>query len=575
MSAPEIAAAGWGFRYESAEGQQLRDLTFTVMPGERVAVMGETGAGKTTLAMSLNGLVPHHHDGHVTGSLRVVGLDVGTAAIHDLVRQVGLVMQDPESQITGRHARDDVAVGPANLGLPRQEVFARVAAALARVGMTELADRDTVQMSGGQQQRLAIAGILAMDPQLLVLDEPTSELDPAGTAQVFDVVHQIAADAGRTVVLVEHEPEHVAAWADRLLVLLEGVLVFDGAPHEFFSDPARAAAAGLRLPGAADAVRALRDAGLVPGTGTLPMDVDAALAEIAPHAPVTASPRTPVAAPGASALIETGDAVVRTVGLSHRYPSGVEALTEVDVTLRRGEFVALLGRNGAGKTTFARHLNGLLRPTAGEVLVHGAPTGDRKLHELATDVGYVFQNPDHQIFAASVREEIGFGLKNLGRSSEQIEQRVHQVLAQVGMPEVVDLHPYRLGKGQRQRLAVASVLALEPEILVIDEPTTGQDWTGSVAMMDLVAELNAAGHTILMITHDMLLAARYARRAIVFVGGRVRADLPIEEVFSDPDLLEEAHLRPPQLTELALRLGLPPVATAEDLVRCWGGPHAP
>ena len=568
---PEITAEGWTFSYQSSDEPRLRNITFSIATGERVAIMGATGAGKTTLAMSMNGLVPHHHEGTTSGRLVVAGLDVVTSEIHDLVRHVGLVMQDAESQITGRFVREDATVGPANLGLPRVEVFARADAALQRVGLGDLADRDTAQLSGGQQQRLAMAGILAMDPQLLVLDEPTSELDPASTEQVFALVREISAETGRTVLFVGHEPEFVATWADRLLVLADGAVVFDGPPVSFFAQPELVTGAGLRSPGATEVIQALRSTGLLPGAATpVPLDVSSAAALLACHTPrQVRAPSPPTVVPA------NGRVVVRAESIEHRYASGVLALDGVDLEVEEGEFVALLGCNGAGKTTFARHLNGLLRPTAGRVLINGAPTSSLKVHELATQVGYVFQNPDHQIFAASVRDEIAFGLKNQGQSAEEIEIRVAEVLAQVGMSDLVNVHPYRLGKGQRQRLAVASVLALRPGILVIDEPTTGQDWTGSLAMMELVRELNHAGHTILMITHDMLLAARYARRAVVFNDGHLQADLAIHDLFTDARLLADAHLRPPQLVELAMQLGLPPVASAEEFVRLWGDADAP
>jgi energy-coupling factor transporter ATP-binding protein EcfA2 len=229
----------------------------------------------------------------------------------------------------------------------------------------------------------------------------------------------------------------------------------------------------------------------------------------------------------------------------------------------------VLGSNGAGKTTFARHLNRLLRPTSGELLVNGRATADRPVSDLATDVGYVFQNPDHQIFAATVRDEVAFGLRNADWDDDRIEDKVREVLDLVGMSELIDYHPFRLGKGQRQRLAVASVLALEPRVLVIDEPTTGQDWHGSLAIMELVRELNEAGRTILMVTHDMPLVASYAKRALVFDGGRLRADLPVDELFADDDLLTSAHLSAPQVTRLARALGLPPVTTVAAFVDMW------
>lgn len=560
-----IQADAYGFRYEDTAEPQLRGITLQIPVGERVAIMGATGAGKTTLVMSLNGLVPHHHDGDVEGGLTVLDRQVAASRITDLVRDVGLVMQDPESQITGQRVLDDAAVGPANLGLAKAEVLARARQALERVGMSDLEDRDTAHLSGGQQQRLAIAGILAMSPQLVVLDEPTSELDPAGAEQVFDVVRSLS-EGNQTVLLVTHEPELVVDWADRLLVLAGGQLVHDGPPADFFANADLVEAAALRAPGATEAVSALRRAGLVEAA-TTPVTIDAAVDVLRPQLPAAATSSAAIAEPEAAG--RPGDVVVRTRYLAHRYPSGVDALAGVSVDIRQGDFIALLGRNGAGKTTFARHLNGLLRPTSGSVEVSGRPTDDRPLHDLATEVGYVFQNPDHQIFAASVFDEVAFGLRNEGREPDDVEARVRAVVERVGMGDFLHTHPYRLGKGQRQRLAVASVLALEPSVLVVDEPTTGQDWSGSIAMMELVRSLNESGHTIIMITHDMALAARYARRALVFDGGRMVTDRAVRDLFADDELLRRAHLRPPQVTQLAMRLGLPPVTSVKELVQVW------
>ncbi len=564
-----VHADAVSFRYDETDSPQLRTITFDVARGERVAIVGAAGAGKTTLAMSLNGLVPHHYEGELTGTLTVAGRAVASSEIADLVRHVGLVMQDAESQITGRTALEDAAVGPANLGLPYPDVLARAERSLRRVGLADLRDRDTAQMSGGQLQRLAIAGLLAMDPEILVLDEPTSELDPAGAEQLFAVARGIS-ESGRTVLLVAHEPELVAEWAQRLLVLADGVLIYDGSPAGFFTDPQLVERAGLRPPGVVSVVTALCGKGLLPDRVAVPTTVAEAARLLRPYLPTLRGMSRP--APDATG---SGPVVVEARGLSYRYPSGVQALTGVDLRIRQGEFVALVGRNGAGKTTFARHLNGLSRASTGSVDVNGRAVATRPVHELATEVGYVFQNPDHQIFASSVREEISFGLKNLGHSTEAINNRVADVLEQVDMPEMAEAHPYRLSRGQRQRLAVASVLAVRPGILVVDEPTTGQDWTGSVAIMELLRSLNEAGHTILVITHDMLLAAQYTRRAVVFDQGRVRADRPTRELFRDPAVLTEAQLRPPQVTELALTLGLGPLTSVEEFTAACGGGDVP
>lgn len=566
-----IAVRDFSFSYEGSGAWQLSNVSLEVTPGERLAIMGATGAGKSTIAMALNGLVPHHHEGQVSGEIFVDGLSTTTHDIVEIVKRVGLVMQDPETQITGQTALDDAAVGPANFGLPRAEVIARASSALELVGMAELHARDTNRMSGGQKQRLVVAGVIAMDSDIFVLDEPTSELDPQGTAEVFGLVRQLSLDSKKTIVLVEHEPELIADWADRLVVLDRGRVIFDGHPADFFSNAELLTTAGLRAPQVVEAATALTAAGRLTRVSGERLPIT--LSEAIDRLPRWDASRARSSAAGGNVSTTAGEAetVVEARGLSHEYPGGVAALSNVSVTVDAGEFVAILGRNGAGKTTFARHLNGLLRPTAGELLICGESTAHKQVSELATQVGYVFQNPDHQIFANSVREEIGYGLGNLGWESDRIRARVDAVLEQVGMSELADKHPFNLGKGQRQRLAVASVLAFEPKVLVIDEPTTGQDWLGASAMMSLVRELNENGHTILMITHDMSLVAAHARRALVFAHGSLIADAHPRELFSQAEVLERGTLIAPQIATLAAELGCPhPVTTVPEFCAQWG-----
>jgi energy-coupling factor transporter ATP-binding protein EcfA2 len=558
-----IAAREFSFSYAGSGAWQLSALALTVESGERVAVMGATGAGKSTFAMALNGLVPHHHEGQVAGELTVDALSTIAHDVVDLVRHVGLVMQDPETQITGATVLDDAAVGPANFGLPREVVFERAHAALGLVGMDGLADRDAGRLSGGQKQRLVIAGVLAMESDLLVLDEPTSELDPVGTAEVFQVVRELSSTGESTVVLIEHEPELVADWADRLVVLVEGRIAYDGAPAGFFGDRKLVDTSGIRAPQVAEAGFALAAAGRL--TGAVPVTLDDAVRVLEPW-PGTSSPDVPV-----RRATQVGDPVIEASGLGHVYPGGVTALADVDLTVRAGEFVAILGRNGAGKTTFARHLNGLLRPTSGTLRIAGEDASGRTISDLASHVGYVFQNPDHQIFANSVHDEVAYGLRNLGWEQGRIAEQVGSVLEQVGMAELALRHPFTLGKGERQRLAVASVLALSPEVLVIDEPTTGQDRRGAEAMMRLVRQLNDEGRTILMITHDMTLVAEHAQRALVFAEGVLVGDTTPGMLFGDATLLERGTLVAPQITALAAALGCPRVVTTlEEFGLEWG-----
>lgn len=453
-----IEARGLGFSHRGTETRQLADITCDIPAGSRVAVMGAAGAGTSTFAMTLNGLVPHHHPGDLYGQLRVAGIATHETTPPHLVRVVGLVSQNPETQVMERLVIDDVAAGPANLGLDRDEVLSRARRALEEVGLAGLGDRETTTLSGGQLQRLAIAGALAMEPQILVLDEPTSALDPEGAATVRRIVADLSA-TGRTVVMVDHDPDAVAAWADLLLVLEEGKLAYFGAPGPFLDDERRVAAAGIRP--------RHRCRGGVPERP---------------------EPETPP--------------ILEAIGLTHRYPSGVLALDGVDVTIHRGEFVALLGGNGAGKTTLAKHFAGLLEPTSGTVRSH------------AERVGFVFQNPDHQIFANTVLDEAAFGPRNAGLPGPDVAERAGRALKQVGLWGVAGLHPLRLGRGDRQRLAVASALTMNPDVLILDEPTTGLDWRGTEALMGLLTDLNRDGTTIVMITHDLPLAARHASRTV-------------------------------------------------------------
>ena len=456
--APVIEARGLGFSHRGTGTRQLADITCDIPAGSRVAVMGAAGAGTSTFAMTLNGLVPHHHPGDLYGQLRVAGIATHETTPPRLVRVVGLVSQNPEAQVMERLVIDDVAAGPANLGLDRDEVLFRARRALEEVGLTGLADRETATLSGGQLQRLAIAGALAMEPQILVLDEPTSALDPEGAVTVRRIVADLSA-TGRTVVMVDHDPDAVAAWADLLLVLQEGKLAYFGAPGPFLDDERRVAAAGIRP--------RHRCRGGVPERP---------------------EPETPP--------------ILEAIGLTHRYPSGVLALDGVGVTIHRGEFVALLGGNGAGKTTLAKHFAGLLEPTSGTVRSH------------AERVGFVFQNPDHQIFANTVLDEAAFGPRNAGLPDPDVAERAGRALKRVGLGDAAGLHPLRLGRGDRQRLAVASALTMNPDVLILDEPTTGLDWRGTEALMGLLTDLNRDGTTIVMITHDLPLAARHASRTV-------------------------------------------------------------
>ncbi len=542
---------GVSYRYPKADAAALSDVDLRFPRGSFTVLMGQTGSGKSTLLMTLNGVIPHLKEGTLTGRITLDGTDLRGFRVQTITAHVGLVLQDPESQILGRTVAEDVAFGPRNHGVPRQEILDRTAGCLAAVQLTGFETRETARLSGGQKQRLAVAGILALQPRVLCLDEPTSELDPQGRAELYATVDALRRSGEATIVAVEHASNDVVHRADHLVVLTDGRVGWQGAPTDFFRD-AELARRHLVKPLPLAVIGAgLVEAGLIEAA-QVPLDLDTAeslLRHLAGGRTIPAPDTTAAPPPEPSA-----EPVIELRGLTHTYPGGHRGLAGVDLTVRRGEYVALVGRNGAGKTTLVKHLNRLLDPGSGTVRLNGVDARTLPAWQLARQVGYVFQNPDHQIFSSSVAAEVRYGLTLAGLTLAEIEQRIDEVLAVTGLDDVRDEHPFSLGKSARQRLAVASILALRPAILVVDEPTTGQDWAGVQAMMTLIDRLNAAGTTILMVTHDMDVVAHHARRVVVMDGGRVTADGPTGDVLSRLDVLTAAAVETTQTVALSRRL---------------------
>lgn len=537
---------GVGFTYRRGRSPALVDLDLQVQPGEWVGVLGATGAGKSTLAMLPNGLIPRFMSGELRGRITLMGRDRSAMSVPETAAHVGLVMEDFEAQIFQGRVDLEVAFAPESLGLPRDEIGRRIAEALEFVGLAGLQDRSPLTLSGGQRQRLVLASVLAGGPPLLVLDEPWSDLDPAGHRALFTALRA----RGGGGILTASDP-HLLEGVDRLVLLAEGRIVAEGPPDEVLRQDALLERAGMPLPPLADLFRRL-------GRAERPQSIDEAhrlLGQVARREP----PPEP-APPDGEPVLEVRD-------LSFRYPDGVQALQGVSFALGRGEVVALLGHNGSGKSTLARQFVGLLRPTSGSVRVNGRDASGVPPHRLGSEVGYIFQNPDQQIFSETLRDEVAFGPRNLGCGPEEVDERVEQALATVGLGGRHDEDPFSLPRGDRQRLAVASALAARPGILVFDEPTTGLDPRSIASMMELVEGLAASGHTVLFITHSMEVAARYARRVLLLEGGRLLRDGPAREVLHDEEALQRAGLEPSPLVALAARLGVP-VCRLEDLLAC-------
>lgn len=564
------------YRYPRAEVENLKRVNLTVGKGKFVALMGPTGAGKTTLSLCLNGLIPQLLQGDLKGEVILAGKETSKYRVQELAKQVGLVLQDAESQIVGRTVEEDVAFGPRNFGVPKEEIQQRVAQALAKVRLNDYDQRSTSELSGGEKQRLVIAGILAIEPEILVLDEPTSELDPKGRVEIYRTLDDLCRERERTIFIVEHSSEEILRRADEIIVLNQGEIVWQGDPEQLFRD-----------------IPILQEFGIKPLPVSLlgwdyyqrgwielkDIPLDVASAESIIRSLVSKKKFRDQMDPSVKPVElreayrerakekETQDSsLIQVTQLVHRYESGQIGIQGIDLVIQKGEFVALVGSNGAGKTTLAKHLNGLLRPTEGEVLVKGMNTKEFDTAQLAQTIGYVFQNPDHQIFSVSVEKELEFGLKNAGFASKELEERIAWALELTGLEKYRRIHPYTLGKGERQMIAVASVLALTPEILVIDEPTTGLDWRGVQRIMELLRQLHKSGTTILIISHDMDIVAEYAKRVIVMQAGQVLSDALTWEVLSNVDILRQAAVLPPQICALSQRLkdlGLSPNSPEE------------
>ncbi|MDP4190881.1 MAG: energy-coupling factor transporter ATPase [Bacteroidota bacterium] len=542
------------YKYSNAVADTLKGLNFSISKGEFIGLMGRTGAGKTTSLMLLNGLIPHFFEGDFKGKVLANTMNTQRYRIQTLARFIGLVMQDTETQIFGITVEKDVAFGPSNLRYGKEKIHELVGKSLKAVGLSGYEKRITTELSGGEKQRLTIAGVLAMEPEILVLDEPTSELDPEGRLEIYKLLSSLRKENEVTIIISGHDSEEMLQFTDKILVLEHGSICWQGKPGELFSDVKLTESFGIRP----TEVSEIRDHLSSNGQKeNLPVcnSIDQLVEYISQS--YCFKPSSNLAL-NSTAIKNSSQSdrpvVIKAVDLNFLYTSSKIALRNINLEIHKGEFVALIGKNGAGKTTFSKHLNGLLRPSFGDVFINGRNIKTVSTSELSKEVGYVFQNPDHQIFSSTLWDEVEYGLKNLGISENDRKTRVMEALKFVGLEELKERHPFTLGKGERQKLAVATILAMETEILVIDEPTTGQDWEGTKRMMTMMEKLHKRGHTILAITHNMRLAAEYANRVIVFANGQIVLDGPPEEVFYEQEKLQKASVTPPESAIIGNRL---------------------
>jgi energy-coupling factor transporter ATP-binding protein EcfA2 len=553
-----LEASGLAFTYQDGERPALRGLSFAQRAGQMIGIMGASGAGKSTLAKCLNRIIPEFEGGDFSGTVIVGGRKLDGRRVFEIAAEVGMVFQDFESQLFSTNVEHEVAFAMEQVGMDRAEMNARIRPALEAVGLAGFEHRDPMSLSGGEKQRLAIASVLALRPAVIVLDEPTTDLDPESRAEVFALIHKLR-EQNLTLIVIEHETEELRL-SDRVILLREGEIAADGPPREMMTHLDLLEDAGVHPPSLNKVLHLLGIGGHAESVDDAFGKIVGAFPKLAAHA--AAQDADPPAEPPVQSSVAAAP-LASVEGLSFNYSGGPRVLDAVDLRVDAGDFVAIVGQNGSGKTTLAKHIVGLLAPVEGRVRLEGRDRSTMRPAETAHEVAYVFQNPDHQIFAATVWDEAAFGPRNFGLGHQEVESRCAEVLDAVGLLAARDSDPFLLSKGERQRLAVASVLTLRPRLLILDEPTTGMDYREQRRMMSLVTELNRAGVAIVIITHTPYLVAEYARRVVLMRKGRKLFDGGVREFFAHDALLRNSSFRPPEVTRLARRFGRIALSPAE------------
>lgn len=548
---PIISFRNFSFQYRAQKRPTLTDINLEIYPGERVLIAGPSGSGKSTLAGCINGLNPFSNPGECTGTLTVDGVDAPHSSLFELSAHVGTVLQDPDGQFIGLTVGEDIAFALENSCTPQDEMHAITRHAAELVGIENHLGYAPHELSGGQKQRVSLAGVMVDQVKILLFDEPLANLDPAAGKQAIELIDEIQKKTDTTVLIIEHRLEDVL-WrnVDRIVLVNGGTILADLRPDELLSG-SLLAENGIREP---LYVTALRYAGVELTPDKHPAHVDSLVLDDTDTQKLrdwfTARPR-PAAQPEREPLLEVK-------GLSFGYQKGQQTLRDVSFSIGKGEMVSIVGRNGAGKSTLSKLICGFETPDAGEIFLNGKPLAEENIRRRAQHIGYVMQNPNQMISKTMIYEEVALGLQRSGLTEEQIREKVEATL------RVCGLYPFRnwpisaLSFGQKKRVTIASVLVLDPELILLDEPTAGQDFRHYTDIMEFLRGLNVRGVTVVMITHDMHLMLEYTRRALVFCDGRLIADRTAAAVLCDPALVEQAALKETSLYTLANRCGIAP-----------------
>lgn len=548
---PIISFKNFSFQYRAQKKPTLKEINLDIYPGERVLIAGPSGCGKSTLAGCINGLNPFSNPGECSGELIVDGVHAPKSSIFELSAHVGTVLQDPDGQFIGLTVGEDIAFALENSCMPQNEMHEITRHAAELVDIQDHLDYAPHELSGGQKQRVSLAGVMVDQVEILLFDEPLANLDPATGKQTIELIDAIQKKTDTTVVIIEHRLEDVL-WrnVDRIILMGDGQILADLHPDELLST-SLLEENGIREP---LYLTAMRYAGVEITPEKKPAHVDSVILDEADRKKVTDWYK----ARGAAEPAGEGEPLLEVKNLHFGYEKNQKTLRDVTLTIRKGEMVSIVGKNGAGKSTFSKLVCGFETPDSGELLLHGKDLLQENIRHRAKHIGYVMQNPNQMISKTMIFDEVALGLLNTGKSEEEIREKVEETL------KICGLYPFRnwpvsaLSFGQKKRVTIASVLVQDPELIILDEPTAGQDFRHYTDIMEFLRGLNEKGVTVVMITHDMHLMLEYTPRALVFADGRLIADRSAAAVLCDPQLIGQAALKETSLFTLANRLGISP-----------------
>lgn len=559
MKQPVIEFRDFSWQYNAQQEPTLKNLNFNIYEGEKVLICGTSGNGKSTIGYALNGLIPFYFRGEATGSLKILGKETKELSLFDVSKMVGTVLQDSDGQFVGLTVAEDIAFALENDNVPQAELFDRVRAVAEEVGIEDHLHHAPSELSGGQKQRVSLAGVMVENVPILLFDEPLANLDPAAGKQTIELIDEIHKKTGATVVIIEHRLEDVLHCpVDRVLLLDAGTIAADMDPDELLCSDLLIRH-GIREP---LYVTCLKHAGIEVTADMHPWNIHELRLSDAQKARLSA---WFASAPEDKTNVEREPLLIAE-NIHFAYENGRKAVRGISTRIDRGEMLAIVGKNGAGKSTFAKLICGFELPQEGVMMLSGEDLSTLSIKERADRIGYVMQNPNQMISKVLIREEVGLGLETRGVSGDELNERVEKAL------RICGLYPFRnwpisaLSFGQKKRVTIASILALEPKIIILDEPTAGQDYRHYTEIMEFLKELNELGVTVVMITHDMHLMLEYCERAIVFTGGRLIADAAPAAILTDSAVIAEASLKETSLYELAQQCG---ISDAQGFVQCF------